>query len=74
MIVPRAVQPCHGKRGGADPEEAAVGDDVHGRCGVPGVADAEHVVEETHDEQGCEAAGVGVREVVARDEEACPVA
>lgn len=74
MVVPRAVEARHAKGGGADPEEAAVGDDVHCRARVPRVAYPEHVVEEAHDEQGCEAARVGVGEVVGRDQEPRPVA
>jgi len=74
MIVPRAVQPGHAEGGGAHPEQAAVCDDVHGRRCVPGVPDAEHVVEEAHDEESSEPARVGVWEVVTGDEEARPVA
>ena len=72
--MPRAVEPRHAEGGGADPEEAAVGDGVHGWRDVPRVADAEHVVEEAHDEQGGQSPRVGVREVVAGDQEPCPVA
>lgn len=74
MVMPRAVESRHAEGGRADPEEAAVGNDVHGGGGVPGVSDAEHVVEEAHDEDAGEARRVGVREVVEGDEEARPVA
>jgi hypothetical protein len=57
-VMPRAVEARHAEGGGAHPKEATVCDDVHCRRGVPCVPDAKHVVEETHDEQGCEAAGV----------------
>ena len=52
MIMPSAIQRGHAKRRGANPEQAAVGDDIHCRGGIPGVPHAEHVIEEAHDEDG----------------------
>ena len=74
MVMPRAVEPGHAEGGGADPEEAAVGDGVHWRSDVPCVAYSEHVIEQAHDEEGRESSRVGVREVVCCNEETCPVA
>jgi len=38
VIMPGAIEPRHAEGGGADPEQAAVGDGVHCRGDIPRVS------------------------------------